>query len=48
MRTMVEHKVRRIPVIDGNALVGVITLADVARTMPDPDTGMLTEALSTD
>ena len=48
MRTMVAHKVRRAPVIDGTRVVGVISLADVARSLDDADTGMLTEALSTD
>ncbi|WP_411122629.1 CBS domain-containing protein [Streptomyces sp. x-19] len=40
-------KVRRLPVIDGNRLVGMVALADVARTLPDPQVGDLLEALST-
>jgi CBS domain-containing protein len=48
MRTMIVHKVRRLPVIDGHELVGMVSLADVARAMEDPETGMLLEALSTD
>jgi CBS domain-containing protein len=48
LRTMTSHKVRRLPVIDGHSLVGVIALADVARSLPDPQTGDLLEALSTD
>jgi CBS domain-containing protein len=48
LRTMIEHKVRRLPVIDGHTLVGIVALADVARSLDDPDTGMLLDALSTD
>src|SRR5215207_1841489 len=33
LRTMVEHQVRRLPVIDGNRLVGIINQADVARSV---------------
>jgi CBS domain-containing protein len=47
LRTMTSHKVRRLPVIDGHRLVGVVALADVARTLPDPQVGDLLEALST-
>ncbi|MFF7438096.1 CBS domain-containing protein [Streptomyces sp. NPDC008122] len=36
MRTTAEHEVRRLPVIDGHALVGVVARADVARSLPDP------------
>lgn len=48
MRTMTAHKVRRLPVIDGHRLVGMIAQADVARSLPDPQVGDLLEALSTD
>jgi CBS domain-containing protein len=48
MRTTVDHKVRRIPVIDGHRLVGIIAMADTARSMENPDTRVLTEVLSTD
>nr|WP_211176686.1 CBS domain-containing protein [Pseudonocardia acidicola] len=48
LRTMAEHKVRRVPVVDGHRLVGVIALADVARRLDDPETGLLLEALSMD
>lgn len=46
--TMARHKVRRLPVIDGHGLVGMVALADVARALPDPQVGDLLEALSTD
>ncbi|MFB7468224.1 CBS domain-containing protein [Streptomyces sp. NPDC056224] len=48
LRTMSEHKVRRLPVIDGHRLVGVVTQADVARALPDLHVGDLLQALSTD
>ncbi|MFH8574162.1 CBS domain-containing protein [Streptomyces sp. NPDC017993] len=46
--TMARHKVRRLPVIDGHRLVGMVALADVARALPDPQVGDLLEALSVD
>jgi CBS domain-containing protein len=48
LRTMTSHKVRRLPVIDGHDLVGMVAQADVARALPDPQVGDLVEALSTD
>lgn len=46
LRTMSEHKVRRLPVIDGHMLVGMVVQAAVARALPDPAVGDLVEALS--
>ncbi|MFC9293825.1 CBS domain-containing protein [Streptomyces sp. NPDC057011] len=46
LRTMSEHKVRRLPVIDGHTLVGIVAQADVARSLPDPQVGDLLQALS--
>ncbi|MEW2084791.1 CBS domain-containing protein [Streptomyces sp. NPDC005283] len=48
LRTMTQHKVRRLPVIDGHDLVGMVAQADVARALPNPQVGDLVEALSTD
>ncbi|MFJ8695690.1 CBS domain-containing protein [Streptomyces roseolilacinus] len=48
LRTMTRHKVRRLPVIDGHDLVGMVAQADVARALPEPKVGDLLEALSTD
>ncbi|MFH9419193.1 CBS domain-containing protein [Streptomyces sp. NPDC017529] len=48
LATMTQHKVRRLPVIDGHRLVGMVALADVARALPDSKAGDLLEALSTD
>jgi CBS domain-containing protein len=39
LHTMAEHKVRRLPVIDGHRLVGIVAQADVARALPDPQMG---------
>jgi CBS domain-containing protein len=46
LRTMAEHQVRRLPVIDGHDLVGVISQADIARNLPDRKIGDLVEAIS--
>ncbi|WP_329051261.1 CBS domain-containing protein [Amycolatopsis sp. NBC_01488] len=46
LRTMTAHQVRRLPVIDGHELVGVVAQADVARALPNPQAGELVEALS--
>ncbi|UUY52524.1 CBS domain-containing protein (plasmid) [Streptomyces yangpuensis] len=46
LRTMGAHQVRRLPVIDGHTLVGIVALADVARALPDTKVGDLLEAIS--
>jgi CBS domain-containing protein len=46
LRTMSQHKVRRLPVIDGHDLVGMISQADIARNLPDHKIGDLVEAVS--
>ncbi|MEU4353191.1 CBS domain-containing protein [Streptomyces virginiae] len=46
LRAMSEHHVRRLPVIDGHDLVGIVAQADVARALPDPQVGDLLEAIS--
>jgi len=48
LRTMSEHRVRRLPVIDGHDLVGIVAQADVARALSNPTAGELVEALSYD
>lgn len=48
LKTMSRHQVRRLPVIDGHDLVGIVAQADVARALTDPKVGDLLEALSTD
>ena len=46
LSTMAEHKVRRLPVIDGHDLVGVVSQADIATNLDEDDTGELVEAIS--
>lgn len=46
LRTMSSHQVRRLPVIDGHDLIGIVAQADVARSLPDPHVGDLLEAIS--
>jgi CBS domain-containing protein len=48
LATMTEHRVRRLPVIDGDRLVGIVAQADVARALSHPQAGDLVEALSAD
>lgn len=46
LRTMKEHGVRRLPVIDGHELIGVVSQADVAKNCPEEKLGDLVEAIS--
>ncbi|MDQ1437962.1 MAG: hypothetical protein QOK43_1591 [Acidimicrobiaceae bacterium] len=46
LRTMKEHKVRRLPVIDGADLVGMVSQADIATNLPEDKVGELVEAIS--
>jgi CBS domain-containing protein len=46
IRTMKDHAVRRLPVIDGTTLVGMVSQADIARAMPDAKIGDLVDAIS--
>lgn len=46
LRTMAGHKVRRLPVIDGHRLIGIVAVADVARALPDRPVGDLVDAIS--
>lgn len=46
LRTMKEHAVRRLPVIDGTELVGMVSQADVATACPPDQMGGLVEAIS--
>lgn len=44
--TMKKYSVRRLPVIDGTELVGMVSQADIARAMPDAKVGDLVGAIS--
>jgi CBS domain-containing protein len=47
LQTMAKYKVRRLPVIDGHDLVGIVAVADIARELEDDDSkGDLIEAIS--
>ncbi|MBW8752013.1 MAG: CBS domain-containing protein [Propionibacteriales bacterium] len=46
LHTMMQYDVRRLPVIDGHELVGMVSQADVARNLPEEKVGELVEAIS--
>jgi CBS domain-containing protein len=46
LTVMAEHKVRRLPVIDGHDCVGIISQADIATNLPEEKAGDLVEAIS--
>jgi CBS domain-containing protein len=46
LRTMIDHKVRRLPVIDGKRMVGIISQADIATNVDEERAGELVEAIS--
>lgn len=46
LATMAQHRVRRLPVIDGHTLVGMVALADVARSVDESQSGLVLEAIS--
>jgi CBS domain-containing protein len=42
---MQEHQIRRLPVIDNNRVVGMISEADLARHLPEQAVGQFVEAI---
>jgi CBS domain-containing protein len=46
LATMTRAGVRRLPVIDGHDLVGMVSQADIARNLPDDKVGDLVAAIS--
>jgi len=46
LATMTRAGVRRLPVIDGHDLVGMVSQADIARNLPDDRVGDLVQAIS--
>ncbi|HEY4558856.1 MAG TPA: CBS domain-containing protein [Enteractinococcus sp.] len=46
IQTMQEHQVRRLPVIDGHDLVGMVAQADLARSIPEDKVGDLVKLIS--
>jgi CBS domain-containing protein len=48
LKRMAKEQVRRLPVVDGADLVGILAQADVARTAEAESTGTLVEEISKD
>ena len=46
MRLLAENQVRRLPVLDGDRLVGIVAQADIARLGKDAKTGEVVEEIS--
>ncbi|MGH3345958.1 MAG: CBS domain-containing protein [Nocardioides sp.] len=46
LSTMSSHGVRRLPVIDGTDLIGIVSQADIARNLPGDKVGDLVAAIS--
>jgi CBS domain-containing protein len=46
LQVMEAYKIRRVPVIDGKRLVGMISEADLARNLPEEAVGHFVEAIS--
>jgi CBS domain-containing protein len=46
LSTMAQHQVRRLPVIDGHDLVGLVSQADIALNIDEEKVGDLVEAIS--
>jgi CBS domain-containing protein len=46
LRLLAEHQVRRLPVVEGDRLVGIVAQADVAREVSSRKTGDVVEDIS--
>jgi CBS domain-containing protein len=46
LRTMKDHAVRRLPVIDGTDCIGIVSQADLAKEIDEEKVGELVEAIS--
>jgi CBS domain-containing protein len=44
---MAQHQLRRIPVVDGDRLVGIVAQADIAREVDERQTGEVVQQVST-
>jgi CBS domain-containing protein len=46
LETMADKKVRRLPVIDGHELIGIVSQGDLAQNVEDDDIGKLVQVIS--
>lgn len=46
LNAFAQNQVRRLPVVDGQDVVGMISQADIARSLPTQETGGLVQAIS--
>jgi CBS domain-containing protein len=46
LKLMAQHRVRRLPVVEGDRLVGIVAQADVACSADERDTGEVVEEIS--
>ena len=46
-RTMAQHQVRRLPVIDGHKLIGMVSQADLVKALPPDQAKRMLQAIST-
>jgi CBS domain-containing protein len=46
LQLMGKHQVRRIPVVEGDRVVGIVAQADVARAADDEKTGEVVQQIS--
>jgi CBS domain-containing protein len=46
MTLMAQHQLRRLPVVEGDTLVGMVALADVSRAAREKDVGEVVEVIS--
>jgi CBS domain-containing protein len=45
LRAMQQHQIRRLPVLESQRLVGMISQADLARNLPESEVGQFVEAV---
>ena len=45
-RLMAQHQVRRLPVVEGDRLVGIVAQADIARALDEERTGEVVQQIS--